>query len=270
MQFILHPVRLATIHPLLAHLTLGGTVMFIIAYAIGAQRKSSAWTFTGDATLYVTTAFTVATFVFGLVSNVVVPWPGGIELWRAVHLWVALAATVALVLLSTMRLRQRRRSDAPPSLVTALGILAAAGAIGLVGWIGGEVLVYHSGMAVRAAGDGAFAPPVTSRREASNFLDAMREARGAWGGITAELGWMLVQHPTDEGWERIATDAERMQLFATIMAKEPDMNDRSQEMADEARRIAIAARGHKLSEIARVVGEAGATCAGCHEEERWH
>lgn len=269
MQFLMHPVRLATIHPLLAHLTIGGTVIFVIAYLIGAQRKSSAWTFAGDAVLVVTTVFTVGTLIFGLVSNVIVPWPGGIEIWRALHLWLAVAATVALVGLSVVRLRQRRHSDAPPSTVMALGILAVAGAIAGTGWIGGEVLVYHSGMAVRAAGEGAFAPPVTDRKLATDFLDAMREARGAWGGITAELGWMLVQHPRDDGWARLAGDAERMQLFAEIMAKSPDMDERSRELADEAQRIAVAARAHKLTDVARIVGEAGATCARCHEEERW-
>jgi hypothetical protein len=270
MQFILHPVRLATVHPLLAHMTIGGTVMFVLAYVIATQRRSSAWTFAGDVVLILTTLFTVGTFLFGLVSNYVVPWPGGIELWRAIHLWLAFAATLALVMMSVVRLRQRRGSDAPPRLTTGLGIVVAAGAIAVTGWIGGEVLVYHSGMAVRAAGDGAFAPPVTGRRQAKDFLDAMREARGAWGGITAELGWMLVQHPRDEGWERIANDAERMQLFAGLMAKEPDMDERSNELADEAQRIAAAARAHKLTDLSKIVGETGATCARCHEEERWH
>jgi hypothetical protein len=270
MQFILHPVRLATVHPLLAHMTIGGTVIFVLLYLIGAQRRSSAWAFAGDVVLVVTTVFTVGTFLFGLVSNTVVPWPGGIERWRDVHLWLGFAATLALIMMSGVRLRQRRKVEGPPSLLTALGILVAAGGIAVTGWIGGEVLVYHSGMAVRAAGDGAFAPPVTGRDHAVNFLDAMREARGAWGGITAELGWMLVQHPRDEGWDRIAADADRMKLFATIMAKTPDMDDRSNELADEAERIAAAARAHKLTDLAKIVGEAGATCARCHEEERWH
>jgi hypothetical protein len=175
-------------------------------------------------------------------------------------------ATAALVLLSLARLRQR---DTPLGAPIALLVLVTSGAIGITGWIGGEVLVFHSGMAVRAAGDGSFAPPVTDRKWSRNFLDAMREARGAWGGINAELAWMLVQKPRDEGWTRIADDAERMQLFATQMAKTPSMDERSQEMADEGQKIAAAARARKLTEVARLVGETGATCARCHEEERW-
>lgn len=268
MQFILAPVRLATVHPALAHLTIGGVAIMAIAYLIGARLRSARWIFTGDAVLFITTAVTVATLIFGLVSNVVVPWPGGLELWRDIHLWLAVAGTFALALFAILRWRQRRENETI-NLATLGAMLLIAGAIGATGWIGGEVLVFHSGMAVRAAGDGAFAPPVTSRATAKDFLDAMREARGAWGGITAELGWMLVQHPRDEGFARIAADAERLQLFSNIMAKTKDMTERSVELANEAEQIAAAARKKKLGELARVVGQAGATCAGCHEEERW-
>src|SRR5260370_10186386 len=107
MQFLLHPVRLATIHPLLAHLTIGGTVIFVLAYLIGAQRRSTSWTFAGDAVLFVTSIFTVGTLVFGLVSNTIVPWPGGIEIWRDVHLCLAVGATVPLLLAPHLRFRHR-------------------------------------------------------------------------------------------------------------------------------------------------------------------
>jgi AraC-like DNA-binding protein len=39
----------------------------------------------GDAALFVTAAATLATGTFGLVSNAVVPWPGGLETFRFLH-----------------------------------------------------------------------------------------------------------------------------------------------------------------------------------------
>jgi hypothetical protein len=266
MQFLLHPVRLATIHPLLAHFTVGGTALFILAYAIGVWKKSAAWTFAGDAILWLTTLFTVGTLAFGMVSNYVVAWPGGLETWRAIHLWLAFLATAILLVVAVAR---ARRWQASPSLAVTLGMLLAASGVAVTGWIGGEVLVFHSGMAVRAAGHGSLAPPVSDRKWSKDFLDAMREARGGWGGINAELSWMLVQQPTSDAWTRLIDDAERMELFATQMAKFPSMGERSNELADEARKIQAAARSRKLGDVAKLVGDTGATCAACHEEERW-
>src|SRR6185312_16969025 len=107
-------------------------------------------------------------------------WPGGIESWRWTHLGFGIATTVLLATLAVLRLAFRR-SDVPARAPVFAAAIIVAGVAAFTGWIGGEVLVFHSGMAVRAAGDGAFAPPVTDRRVSRNFLDAMREARGAWG-----------------------------------------------------------------------------------------
>lgn len=267
MQFLLHPVRLYTLHPLLAHFTVGGTAIFVLAYLIGLRTRSTAWTFAGDAVLWITTLFTLATLGFGFVSNTM-PWPGGLELWKAIHMWLATGATAALALLSLVRLRARQKSDGI-GVIVGLFMLVSAGAVAITGWIGGEVLVFHSGMAVRAAGLGSLAPPVTDRQTARNFLDAMREARAAWGGVNAELSWMLVQRPDDERWLKIASDGERMKLFAQLMAKTPEMADRSVELADDADKIVEAARKKRLTDLSLAVGQAGATCARCHEEERW-
>jgi hypothetical protein len=267
MQFLMHPVRLYTLHPLFAHFTVGGTAIFVLCYLGGLRARSSAWTFAGDAVLWITTVFTLATLAFGFVSGTM-PWPGGLERWKAIHLWLASGATAALVLLALVRLRARQRNGGLSPLL-ALFMLASAGAIAVTGWIGGEVLVFHSGMAVRAAGEGALAPPVTDRQTARNFLDAMREARAAWGGVNAELAWMLVQRPADDRWAHIEADGARMKLFAQLMAKEPEMSERSIELADDADKIVAAARKKRLTDLSLAVGEASATCARCHEEERW-
>src|SRR5207302_5671801 len=81
-----HLVRIETIHPALAHFTVGGLPLIVVAYAIAVWRRSPAWTLVGDAGLVVTAALTLGTAAFGLVSNAVVPWPGGLEEWRQIHL----------------------------------------------------------------------------------------------------------------------------------------------------------------------------------------
>ena len=72
---MLHVVRLATVHPLLAHFTIGGLPLILIAYALSVWRRSPAWTLVGDAALVVTAALTLGTGAFGLVSNAVVLVP---------------------------------------------------------------------------------------------------------------------------------------------------------------------------------------------------
>src|SRR5688500_9958735 len=102
-------LRLATVHPALAHFTLGGLPLIVVAYAIATFRRSRAWTLVGDAGLVVTAALTLGTLAFGLVSDAVVPWPGGLERWRGVHLATGVATTVVLVLLAAVRLASPRR-----------------------------------------------------------------------------------------------------------------------------------------------------------------
>lgn len=272
---MLSVVRLATIHPALTHFTIGGLPLIVIAYAIAVWRRSPSWTLVGDAALVVTAALTLLTFAFGLVSNKVLPWPGGIETWRWVHLGFGVATTVALVTLAALRLIYRRANLAARAPV----LLAALGACGLTlftGWVGGEVLVYHSGMAVRAAAGGALAPPV-GHPEPKDFLGAMRQVRGSWASIETHLAWMLVHHPRDEDFRRIEADARRMEELTGHMAqfgaKAPKSADTlvsmSEALGGDADDIAEAAKKKSLQGIAHAVGEASGTCADCHEAVRW-
>src|SRR5262245_6584326 len=100
---MLHVVRWATIHPALAHFTIGGLPLIVIGYAVAVWRRSPAWTLVGDAALVVTAALTLATGAFGLVANAQ-PWPGGIESWRWIHLGAGVATTVLLALFAAARL----------------------------------------------------------------------------------------------------------------------------------------------------------------------
>ena len=211
-------MRLATVHPLLAHFTLGGLPLIVVAYAMAAWRRSPSWTLIGDAALGLTAALTLATGIFGLVSNAVVPWPGGIERWRWLHLGGGVATTLLLLLFALVRLvrGQRERATGAATLAVALAVCGVAGA---TGWIGGEVLVFHAGMAVRAAGDGALAPSLSAATpHPRDFLDAMRGARAAWGGVQTRLAFMLVQRPSDDDFARVGIEAQRLQLFAQAMA----------------------------------------------------
>jgi uncharacterized membrane protein len=271
-----HVVRLATVHPLLAHFTIGGLPLVVIAYAMAARRRSPAWTRIGDAALGVTATLTLGTGLFGLVSNAVVPWPGGIEKWRWLHLGFGVATTASLVALAVVRWwRRGEHATGLPTLAAALTVAAIAGA---TGWIGGEVLVFHSGMAVRAAGDGALAPTVSDTASPPrDFLDAMRGARASWAGVQTRLASMLVQHPRDEDFERIAIDGKRLHELATAMAdfagKPPGADDAlvsmSETLAGDGQDIADAAHKKSLQDIAHAVGEASSHCADCHEQMRW-
>lgn len=268
-------VRLVTIHPVLTHFTIGGLPLIVIAYAIAVWMRSPLWTLVGDAALVVTSALTLLTVAFGLVSNFVLPWPGGLETWRWIHLGFGLATAVVLGALAGLRLAYRRSGTAARAPVLIVAMIGAGLAL-FTGWVGGEVLVFQSGMAVRAAGDGALAPAV-GRPEPKDFLTAMRAVRASWASIQTHLAWMLVHHPRDEDFRQIETDARWMEQMTGRMAefgaKAPKSADTlasmSEALGGAADDIATAAKKASLQEIARAVGETSGTCADCHEAVRW-
>jgi uncharacterized membrane protein len=276
-------VRWVTIHPLLAHFTIGGLPLIVIGYGLGWWRRSLAWTRVGDAALGVTATLTVATLAFGLVADQRVGWPGGLERWRSLHLWLGVATTTLLALTALARLWAWRQAAAgaaaaSPALVTA--VLVASALAGATGWIGGEVLVFHSGMAVRAAGDGSLAPPLGKPgAPPRDFLAAMREARAAWGGIEAQLARTLVQEPRPELLQGMAADALRLRRAAEAMAESggrdgnakraEQLATMSQALRGDALDLEEAAKKGNLQDLAHALGEASGHCADCHEELRW-
>src|SRR5262249_12708452 len=129
-------------------------------------------------------------------------------------------------------------------------------------------------------GHGALAPPVTdTTARPPNFLEAMRQARAAWGSINARLAGMLVQHPTDEDFARIVVDAKRLQVVAGVMgdegAKDHDheradiLATMPQTLAGDGADMEAAAGKKNLQDLAHAVGEASGHCADCHEQLRW-
>ena len=284
--------RLVTVHPALVHFTIGAVPLLLVAYGIAAIRRSAAWTFVGDAAAVTTAVLTLFTFVFGLVSNAVVRWPGGLDTWRWLHLAFGALSTLLLVSLAGYRLVQRRRS-----LVSDLGtLLAAVGAslcILVTGWIGGEVLVFHAGMAVKGGAGGALAPPVLGGpRTPTDLADAMNRVRASWGSATGRTADMIVHGPTPGDYMVLLSDAQRLRALAAWIAVEgpktlpaqspPSGGPASTELTPAAQlsllagvfggsaeELEAAAQGQDLKSCARVLGEMGSLCAGCHASIRF-
>lgn len=270
-----HVVRWVTVHPALAHFTIGGLPLIVIGYAIAVWRRSPAWTLVGDAALVVTAALTLGTGAFGLVANTQ-PWPGGLETWRWIHLATGVATTLLLATLAALRIVFRGDEAAGPRTLGAALVVATLA--GFTGWVGGEVLVFHGGMAVRAAAEGALAPPVRETSERPrDFLAAMRQARAAWAAIDTRLAWMLVHEPRDDELARIEHEAHRLAALAGVMADEGQkdpadgdvLSSMAQSLAGDADAIADAAKRRSLQDLAKAVGETSSDCADCHEQTRW-
>jgi uncharacterized membrane protein len=261
---------LVTVHPVLVHLTVGTMPLVVLAYAVAAWRRSERWTFAADVALVVTAVATLATFAFGLVSNAALSWPGGLGTWRWLHLGFGCGSTALLLGLAVVRLVSRRRRP-----VSGLGSFAAVGLVALVigftGWIGGEVLVYRSGMAVDAAGAGALAPPITAvAPQPHDLMDAMHVLRADWGAATATLASTVVEHPTPARFSTLADDASGLRKAAAWLARsKPELAAPAQELAHQADALAEAARQHDPARAASAMGQITQVCVQCHEQHRW-
>lgn len=288
------PVRLVTVHPALVHVTLGAIPIIVLAYVIGWWKRSERWTFAGDVALAIAALGTLAAAAFGLVAFLALDWPGGLGLWRWLHLALGVTSTVVLVAFAAVRLARRRRHPVGGGASAWASI-----AIGLVvlgtGWVGGEVLVFHAGVAVQAAGEGALAPPIRDHGRPGDVETAMHRIRAAWARITASVAEMVVEHPTDGTFDQIARDAAALRRHAEVVAEltsrgEPRVDtsprtpfpvaavggepahhvpDMARELADHARRLEAHARGRQLGPLADELGATTALCAHCHEETRW-
>jgi uncharacterized membrane protein len=272
---MLEPVRLVTVHPALVHFALGALPLLILTYALAVRRRSERWAFAGDVTLAVTAASTLLAASFGLVSNAVVDWPGGLGLWRWLHIGLGLSSALLLSALAVVRLARRRRHPVPGAGTLAAAVLVAA-IMGATGWVGGEVLVFHAGMAVRAAGDGGLAPPVTRpRRPPRDLLDAMHQLRGSWGALHAQLVEMLVEVPRPGDYEALGREAREMSRVARWLhgekprAEETPFLRWARTLEQHADRVHTAAGRGALEEILVDTGRIDATCAACHRELRW-
>lgn len=211
-------VRLETVHPILVHFTLGALPFLLLAYAVAARRRSAAWTFAGDTLLFFTAAITLATVAFGLVSNAVVDWPGGLSTWRWLHLGLGAFTALSLLVLAVARALRRRKH--PVGRAFAGMLIASLGGL-VTGWIGGELLVFRSGMAVEAAAGGALAPPLTSRSpRPGDVTGAMHDLRASWAAATAELASMVVHDPDAREYAAVERHARDIGDVARWIAEE--------------------------------------------------
>lgn len=281
MRESLEVLRWVTLHPALVHFPIGAVPVLVVAYGIGAWRKSERWTFAGDVVAAVSAGLTLVAFAFGWISNALVPWPGGIELWRWIHLGFGILSTALLTGLAAGRLLARRRHP----VVGRRGLAAAfaAGtAILVTGWIGGEVLVFHSGVAVKAGASGALAPPISHRPDAPrNVRTAMGRARASWASVSVALASMVVEEPSEAGFELIARETASLRELAQWLATEgpgtlaTDDPRRGQlaSMAENLRNRVIeleqAAQRRDLPDISQGMGRLTAACIGCHIGIRW-
>jgi uncharacterized membrane protein len=272
----LDPLRLVTIHPLLVHFTIGLVPLVVLSYALAAYRRSPGWTFVGDVGACLGAGLTLAALAFGLVSNAVVPWPGGIEQWRWLHLVGGAVSSALFLALAGGRLRARRAAPTSgrAALVTSVALAAVVGA---TGWIGGEVLVFHSGMAVKAAGNGALAPRISaSTGEPRDMLDAMGQIRGSWAAASTRVASMIVEEPQDTDFRVVAQESDRMATLAGWLvdrASSTGKEGRGTAMARDfrtwAQALSAAAGRRDVTATTRTLGSLETTCAHCHEETRW-
>lgn len=211
-------LRWTTIHPAVVHLPIGIFALAAIAYVVAAVKKSERWSFAADVMGIAGAISLVIAAAFGLVSWFVVDWPGGISMWPTLHMVLGLVGTGVGLLFMGGRIWARRRSPlvGAPSAAVAVLILVA---VGFVGWIGGEVLVFHNGIAVAGAGHGALAPAMASDDDRPESIeDAMGSMRGAWATATVTTAEMVVQEPTSERFETVAQAAGRLQQLSRWVA----------------------------------------------------
>ncbi len=279
--------RWVTVHPMLVHFTIGTLPIMVLAYAMAKAKGSERWTFAGDAVLAVTALATLATVGFGLVSFLSIDWPGGLSTWKWLHLGLGVGAGALLLGFAAFRIRARRQ-QAP----SGAGTLAAAVLVALLlvanGWVGGEVLVYRSGIAVRAAGNGALAPSTTASDEGdpSDLMDAMGRLRGRWAAIQAEVATMVVQAPSKARFDRVVGEARAMAETALWLeelgdqsaaganesrgeSKEQRVAAMSKELSSDVRDVVAAANQEDLTGLAGAAGKLTEKCAKCHGELRW-
>ena len=219
-------IRLETLHPILVHFTIGAIPLLLLAAILAWRKASEAWTFVADVTLAVTAASAVLSALSGLYLQFFFPWPGGLDFWRYLHLGFGAASTLVLLVFAGIRLRRRARQ-------TYLGsgsVFTAAGSAILLfatGWIGGEVLVFRSGMAVQAAGNGALALPAPDlpltgpQGPPENLEQVMHRLRGRWSQVTSSTAHALVEKPTADYYAQVESAATDMADMAEWLKENP-------------------------------------------------
>jgi hypothetical protein len=187
---------------------------------------------------------------------------------------------------------------------------AALGALVLfVGWIGGEVLVFHSGMAVKAAGLGALAPPLVRHwnRPPRDLEESMDRVRSSWSDVTTRAAKMVALAPRGPELEAVERSARVIEDTARWMQTDgpktmpdprgpmPSLHDEhhdhvlrglsqaepmpatradhlvamARDLEGHASAVEAAAHAQSLDGVMTAAGALGAECSDCHSELRW-
>jgi hypothetical protein len=300
---MLELLRINTVHPALVHVTIGGIVVATVAYLGAGWRRSERYSFAGDVALVVTAAVTLVAAAAGIVAYAVTTWPGDLETWRVLHLAFGIATTVLLVTFAGVRLARRRYPTGRAAAVSAVAVL---GVTTFTGWIGGEVLAYHGGIAVRAAGEGVLSPPLSAGAgPGGDLADTMDSVRAVWAEAVTTHARMLVRQPSDESFATLAENGKTLGMLASWIEEQGALSlpraqqplpshhggvhhpgaaemqsgvpeTRGEHLAEMARTfgkhaetLAATARAHDLEGAAGALGLIAGDCAGCHEELRW-
>jgi uncharacterized membrane protein len=269
---------LETLHAATVHIPIGGAFIALVLYAIAARARSERWFFAADVTTVIVAITLVLAVATGLVANARVHWPGGIEPWRLAHIVSGVAATLIVVVFAALRMRARARSATRAPFLVFVAAGACFSSVAIVGWIGGDGLVYDAGIGVSAAGHGALAPSTRSEREPpKSLLDSMRRARGAWASVYDAIAAMMVGHP-DVHWLGVAArDADRLQReFRWMATNESHSPSPSQDLqrcyaaiADASGSLARSLDEHRIVAATAQLGAITTACVGCHAEYRW-
>lgn len=272
-------IRLTTVHPALVHFTIGAVPIIFIAYAMGARRQDDRWTFVGDVATVVAAILTLGTLAFGAVSNWTLDWPGSLETFRWLHVALGIASTVLLCAFAVFRIVRRRRQRPAIGAGTVGFVGVTAAAVLLAGWIGGEVLVFRSGMAVAAAGDGALAQPTSGKpAHPRDVPEAMDAVQAGWGSASARMAGMIVREPDAKAFRDVETDAHELEQVARWMqtdgAKKVSTHadafrDVSKDLEERAGELASAAHDRDVQHATAALGGVERACADCHSKVRW-
>lgn len=288
-------IRITTVHPALVHLPLGILFLAVVLYVIAAARHSERWTFAADVAAWFGAATALLAGIFGFVSYYTVEWPGGLEPWPQLHLGMGVATVVLSAAFALTRAWRRRKSP-----VVGAGWAAGAVALGLVaaftGYVGGEVLVFHAGMAVQGAARGSLAPSLSwPGSPPEDVEDAMGRLRGAFAAASTTHQHILVEHPTEEQFREVARAAGHMQEVARWLEQQHESEDEQAPhgaeagtggsggehenhahlarmagpLLDASRALEEAAQAHDVPGMSHALGDTMAACASCHTHLRW-
>lgn len=295
--------RLTTLHPALVHLPLGAIPLATLAYIMASLKRSERWLFVGDVALSFTGIAITLAAAFGFVAYFRLDWPGGLGPWPLVHLVLGTVTTVSVWLLLATRwrtqrwLKQHATAGQPlkqPFTRAATAWSWAFASIGIsllaafTGYIGGEILVFHGGMAVKASGNGTLAPPLAATEKAPKTLhDAMQRLRELWASSVATTSQATAERPKNADFARVAEDARRIQRLsrwiedwahtpdtrstAKPSKPEPDleMERLAKALQTEAGHLEQAATQHNLPDTLDALGATSRACAECHDKKRW-